>query len=90
MNYLIDILNWIIGKFILPFLPQELDFFPIADFQETLLSMRGLIYENFGFIHQFVSIRLLFGFVLAVIVGEIALLTFKSGKWLIQLVRGSG
>ena len=90
MNYLIDILNWIIGAIILPLMPSEIAFLPVSDFQDNLFAMRGLIYENFGFLHQFISIRLLFGFVLAIIFAELSLLTFRSGKWLIQLVRGSG
>jgi len=90
MNYFLNILIWIIGAIILPFLPSEISFLPVSDFQESLFSIRGLIYDKFGFLHEFVSIPLLFGFILAVILGEIALLTFKGGKWLIQLVRGSG
>jgi len=90
MNYLITILIWIIGTFILPLLPFEIGFFPLLDFQEILFNTRNLIYNNFGFLHAFVSLRLLFGFILAVIVGELALLGFKAGKWFIQLFRGSG
>lgn len=90
MNTILTILKWIIDTFILRLLPNEISFFPLLDFQQALINIRDLVSGSLGFLHQFVSVRLLFGFILTIIFAELSLLIFKSGKWLIQLVRGSG
>lgn len=90
MNYIIDILNWILGAIIIPILPSEISYLPLLDFQNYLLDIRGVIYENFGFLHNFVSLRLLFGFIISVIFFLGIFFAFKSGKWFVQLIRGSG
>jgi len=90
MNYIIDIINWILGSIIIPILPAEISYLPLADFQNYVLDIRGLIYENLGFLHNFVSLTLLFGFIISVIFFLGIFLSFKAGKWFVQLIRGSG
>jgi len=72
------------------FLPTSISWFPIEDWINFLNDIVGNAIESLSGLGFIFPVVLIFSLVLLIITAEIILFSFKSLKWLIQLVRGGG
>lgn len=89
-DILISIVISFIKRLLIPILPTSIPFFSYENFLATLDSLKvNLVYSLSG-ISLFFPVDLLLNIILAIIFAEIALFTFRIGKFVINLFRGSG
>jgi hypothetical protein len=89
-DILIDIVNFLIQKAMLPLLPSDIPFYGLDVFTATLNTFKNNLidaFSGFGFIFP---MSMVLSFVLIVLFAELALFLFKAGKFLINVGRGSG
>ena len=87
-NTIIDIIIYLING-IASWLPDSFSDVSVADFSNNIF--RGIITLNnsYSFIEQFFSIKLLFTFLIIILVSEILMSFGVSGiKYLIKIIRG--
>ena len=72
------------------FLPTSITWFPIEDWVNFLNDVVGNVIESLSGLGFIFPVVLILSLVLLIITAEVILFSFKSLKWLIQLVRGGG
>jgi len=90
-DFFISILNFFLVNLILPILPVNLPFLPIYKLTEFFNSdLKNDIIYSFSGIGKIFPIKFLILMLIIVLSGEILLGIIKVGKFLINLIRGSG
>lgn len=87
------ILSWVINFFngILSNLPVNFSGLSLTDYQTTLNGFFSTLQHTYNFLNAFIPVQLLFTLLIIIIIAEILLHAgWKSIKWLINVIRGSG
>ena len=90
-DFLISIIIFFLQKIIYPLLPVNLPFLSISKLTEFLNSdLKNDIIFAFSGVGKIFPIKFIFLMLIVIISGEIILGLIKIGKFLINLIRGSG
>lgn len=88
-DILITIVIWLYRNTLL-LLPTEVDVLPLATFTGYLDGLKDTLIYAFSGIAKVFPIDILFIIISVVITGEIILFGVKAGRFVINLIRGSG
>lgn len=77
-------------SFGLSFLPENISFFTLADLTSLLETISNFWEESFSIGSHFFPFALFFTILGLVLTMELALLVFKSAKYIINILRGAG
>lgn len=86
----IDVVIFLIQKLLLPILPSSIPFFSYETFLAYTESVKKIMIYAFSGVGILFPIDLILLLILVVIFAESFLMIFKMGKFIINLVRGSG
>lgn len=86
---LIDLVNFFIQG-ILAFLPSDMPLLNLSDFSTMLGTFKNNLIEAFSGFGFIFPMSLVLSLVSIVLVAELALFLFKAGKFLVNVIRGSG
>lgn len=89
-DLLIEIVIFLIQRLLLPVLPSSIGFVPIETFTATLDGLKENFIYSLSGLDFFIPTGLLLGLILLIIFAEVSLFLFKTGVFIINLVRGSG
>jgi hypothetical protein len=71
-------------------LPLSLTNFPIGELKTNLQQAKDILGLSIANLNVFLPVALLLAMIISMIAGEIYLALFKAGKFIINLIRGSG
>lgn len=90
-DFLLSIIITLLDNTVNRFLPVEIPAFPLSDFQAGFLGITSTFAEAFNTAQIFINIELIFRLLGVILLAEFVLhFGFKSIKYLIGLIRGSG
>ena len=89
-DIIITIIIWLYRHTLLPILPTQITFLPIATYQSTLQGLEGNLAYAFSGVNKLFPLELLLGVVLTIITAELILFLVKIAMFVINVVRGSG
>jgi hypothetical protein len=90
MQLLVQFLNFVLGSWILPNIPVEIQSFPIAQLESSVGGVKDFLINSLSIIDVFFPSLLLLGIVILVVIAEGSLLVLKALKYGLNLLRGSG
>lgn len=90
MQLLVQFLNFVLGSWILPNIPVEIQSFPIAQLESSVRGVKDFLINSLSIIDVFFPSLLLLGIVILVVIAESSLLVLKALKYGLNLLRGSG
>ncbi len=90
MQLLVQFLNFVLGSWILPNIPVEIQSFPIAQLESSVRGVKDFLINSLSIIDVFFPSLLLLGIVILVVIAEGSLLVLKALKYGLNLLRGSG
>lgn len=90
LDALISVVIFLIQRLLLPVLPTSLPFLPINTFSESLYSAQINLIPALSGLGLIFNVPLLFGILSAIMIGELSLIIFKIGTFVINVARGSG
>lgn len=90
MQLLVQFLNFVLGSWILPNIPVEIQSFPIAQLESSVGGVKDFLINSLSIIDVFFPSLLLLGIVILVVIAEGSLLILKALKYGLNLIRGSG
>ena len=88
-DIIISLITFLLQKLVLPLFPVNLPFLSFATFNSILTGSlsHNLIYSFAGLTGIF-NLGLLFILLICIIFAEIVLFGFRTGKWIIEIIRG--
>ncbi len=89
-DILISLLIYFQRYFILPFMATNLPFLNFVNFHTKLIAMKPLLIASLSGLGIIFPIDTLFIVFAVIVSGELTLLTFKIGVFVLNLIRGSG
>ncbi len=89
-DILLTIIIWLYQHTLLPLLPTQIDFLPIATYESTLEGLQGNLAYAFSGVNKLFPLDLLLGVILVIITAELILFLVKIAMFVINVVRGSG
>ena len=89
-DILLSIVIFFIQKLLLPILPVSIPFLTYDDYIATLSGLKTDLVYSFSGLGLLFPMDLILIMVLVIIFAETTLFVFKMGKFIINLVRGSG
>lgn len=90
MQLLVQFLNFVLGSWILPNIPVEIQSFTIAQLESAVGGIKDFLVNSLSIIDVFFPSLLLLGIVILVVIAEGSLLILKALKYGLNLIRGSG
>lgn len=90
MQLLVQFLNFVLGSWILPNIPVEIQSFPIAQLESSVGGVKDFLINSLSIIDVFFPSLLLLGIVILVVIAEGSLLVLKALRYGLNLLRGSG
>lgn len=88
-DYILNFLG-IFFKSAIDLLPVDVSFFTISDLTDLLDSVQNFWITSFSASSHFFPFTLFFSLILLMLFMELALLTFKAIKFVVNVFRGSG
>lgn len=90
-DYLINFIIFVIQNTLLKIFPTEFSGLPLSTFQTSLEQIGTTMSTTLNFLNAFLPLQLFFVLIGIIIIAEIALhFGWKSLKWVINVIRGSG
>lgn len=90
MQLLVQFLNFVLGSWILPNIPVEIQSFTIAQLESAVGGIKDFLVNSLSIIDVFFPSLLLLGIVILVVIAEGSLLILKALRYGLNLIRGSG
>jgi hypothetical protein len=89
-DILLSIVIFLIQRLLLPILPTSIPFLPYDSFVATLAGLKTDLTYSLSGLGLLFPADLLLAMILLIIFAETSLFVFRMGKFIINLVRGSG
>lgn len=89
-DILLSIVIFLIQRLLLPILPTSIPFLPYNSFVATLTGLETDLTYSLSGLGLLFPVDLLLTMILVIIFAETTLFVFRMGKFVINLVRGSG